>query len=134
MDASVLRYQLRCMLRRVHQYKAVLDRLGIEPYRTVNATTTPMPVLVGESLLEQTKPPRKKQSVSVGAWQYCDICAEQPRRKKQVVIRRCGHALCKTCLNGLKRVRDLHCPTCRISFSVPGDIQLLVKCSVSDLQ
>ena len=121
------------MLRRVHQYKAVLDRLGLEPQRTVNATITPVSVPV-EPQLEETKPPRKKQATSVGKWQYCEICAEQPRKKKEVVIRRCGHAMCKACLSRLKRVRDLHCPTCRISFSVPGDIQLLAKCTMSDLR
>ena len=65
--------------------------------------------------------------------QYCEICAEQPRRKTEVVIRRCGHSMCKACVNELRQVRNLHCPFCRISFSVPGDLQLLVQCSVKDL-
>ena len=40
--------------------------------------------------------------------------------------------MCKPCLSGLKRVRDLHCPTCRLSFSVPSEVQLLVTCKASD--
>ena len=129
MDASVLRYQHRCMLRRVHQYKAVVDRFGLEPQRAVAEPHTK------QTTREQTTP-RKKRVVGagVGQWQYCEICAEQPRRKKEVLIRRCGHAMCRMCLNQLRRVRDLHCPTCRISFSVPGEVQLLVKCKMSDLQ
>ena len=133
-DVHILQYQHRCMLRRVHQYKAVLDRFGLELQRTVITTVEPATIVPTEPLLEKTIAPRKKQAVGVGKWQYCEICAEQPKRKKEVLIRRCGHAMCKTCLNELRRVRDLHCPTCRIPFSVLGEIQLLVKCRVSDLQ
>ena len=115
------------MLRRVRQYKAVLDRFGLEPQRTVFIAKDEPPI-------GTTKPPRNKRAVSVGQWQHCDICAEQPRRKKQLVVRRCGHGMCKACLGELKRVRDLHCPTCRISFAVPADIQLLAKCGMSELR
>ena len=65
--------------------------------------------------------------------QYCEICAEEPQRRKEVVIRRCGHSMCKACVNEMRRVRNLHCPFCRISFSVPADMQLLVQCSPADL-
>ncbi len=83
-------------------------------------------------------PPTKRQAVaaSVASMQerlYCEICAEEPRRKKEVVFRWCGHSMCKACVKELKRVRSLRCPVCRISFSVPADLQLLMQCSLSDL-
>ena len=64
---------------------------------------------------------------------YCELCAEEPRRKKEGAIRWWGHCMCKACVRGVKRARNLHCPVCRISFSVPNDLQLLVQCCMSDL-
>jgi hypothetical protein len=79
-------------------------------------------------------PPTKKQAITstVASMQErlcCEICAEEPRRKKEVAIRWCGHSMCKACVKELKRVRSLRCPVCRISF----DLQLLVQCRMSDL-
>ena len=130
------------MLRRVHQYKAVLDQFGLETQRTLTSPVAPpaeeaapQPETEQEKDKEKEKKDKKKkqQATSAESWHYCEICAEKPRRKKEVIIRRCGHAMCKACLSNLRRVRDLHCPTCRVSFSAPADIQLLVKTTASDL-
>ena len=97
-----------------------------------------VPASTTESIPLHDQPQLKKQAIAaVASMQerlYCEICAEEPRRKKEVVIRWCGHSMCKACVKELKRVRSLHCPVCRISFSVPADLQLLVQCSVSDLK
>ena len=132
-ESAVLRYERRCMLRRVHQYRAVLDWFGLEPSPISTRLTVTPASDDDQPTRERATQARKKRAQSVGDWQYCEICAEQPRRRKEVLIRRCGHAMCRACLSGLRRVRDLHCPTCRVSFSVPSEVQLLVACRASDL-
>ena len=128
----MLRYQRRCMLRRVLQYKAVLDRFGLE-LPPISSRPTLEPTSDSEPKAEKAAQAGKKRAHSPAGWEYCEICAEKPRRKKEVLIRRCGHAMCKNCLSELRRVRDLHCPMCRVSFSVPSEVQLLVTCKASDL-
>jgi len=144
MEAEIVRYQNKHMLRLLRLYEAVFDRLGLEPPRasaSAAAHPTPDPPRDNNvdgsnnssstSHLDSSKKKRKKNRRDQ---QYCEICAETPRRKKEVAIRLCGHAMCRACVAELKRVRNLHCPFCRVSFSVPGDLQLLVPCKASDLQ
>ena len=148
MEVQIVRYQNKHMLRRIRLYEAVFDRLGLEPPRAATSaaahlTTEPSRnnnVDDGSNNMNNNNDNNlhssktKKRRKTERDQQYCEICAETPRRKKEVVIRLCGHAMCKTCVMQLRRVRNLHCPFCRISFSVPGDLQLLVPCKPSDLQ
>ena len=149
MEVQIVRYQNKHMLRRIRLYEAVFDHLGLEPPRA-SATVATHPTSDpprnnnldsssshnnnnnnnNKKLNSNNNKRRKKERDR----QYCEICAETPRRKKEVLIQRCGHTLCKSCMNELRRVRNLHCPFCRVSFSVPGDLQLLVSCKTSDLQ
>ena len=132
MDVQIIRHQNRHMLRRLRLYEAAFDQMGLErPRSSVSVSAHPVE---STAPAQPEEPPRKKNKKAASLErQYCEICAEQPRRKKEVVIRRCGHAMCKACVVGRKRVRNLHCPFCRVSFSVPGDLQLLAQCRLADL-
>ena len=81
----MLRYQRNCMLRRVQQYKAVLDGFGLE-LPPISARPTLELKCGTEQTVERAPQAQKKRAQSVSDWQYCDICAERPRRKKEVLI------------------------------------------------
>jgi hypothetical protein len=131
------------MLRHIHMYKAVISRLqaGIREKDASETNTQKIASIHGymESEPQQQHSNNNKSKViksrlaQLKERLYCEICEGDPRRKKEVAIRWCGHAMCRACVQELRKVRNLHCPFCRVSFSVPNDLQLLVECRMSDL-
>ena len=130
------------MLRHIHMYKAVISRLqaGIRENDISETNTqkiTPINEYMESEQRQQLRNTKSKVTKSRLAQLkerlYCEICEGDPRRKKEVAIRWCGHAMCRACVQELKKVRNLHCPFCRVSFSVPNDLQLLIECKMSDL-
>jgi hypothetical protein len=79
------------------------------------------------------QPKTKSVAAALKESLFCEICVSEPRRKKEVAIKRCGHSMCLQCAAALRKVRNRKCPTCRASVSIPNDLQLLVPCKESDL-
>ena len=131
------------MLRHIHLYKAIISRLQADvPENGVSGMCTQKIALVDETMESEPPQPQRSSNKSKVVTSrlaqlkerlYCEICEDDPRRKKEVVIKWCGHAMCKMCVQQLRRVRNLRCPFCRVSFSVPNDLQLLAECKMSDL-
>jgi hypothetical protein len=122
------------MWHRLQQYKQLCAQLG-GSIAVKNSDADPAPPPPPQQQ-QTSSPPEQKVRSPLEALRdrlVCEMCESVPKRKKQVAIRWCGHAMCIECVLALRTARNLHCPYCRISFSIPADLQWLVPCKALDL-
>lgn len=90
-DVKVLRFQQHHRRRRLLQYKTVLDRYGLDGLRETALPPVPAARHNGDSSTRAaTTHNEAARQGDRGLEQErlsCEICAEEPRRKKEVVIR-----------------------------------------------
>jgi len=143
-NLGVLQYQNRHMLKRLKvcwQTIALLQSsAGISSDTSSKSVTMPVEMAsetTTAAALSSRPCHRRALAKSTAATRkarlLCDICVSKPRRKKEVAIKWCGHSMCRECASGLRKARNLHCPVCRVSVSIPNDLQLLVPCKEADL-
>jgi hypothetical protein len=122
------------------------DVLMPSPVKTVtrNLTPSPPPLSVSASSLPllsvpsppplptPTSTPESASEVCVGrgrrkrpkAWEtstrptndLCEVCAEQPPRKKELLFAGCLHGMCRPCMTAHLKARRRCCHVCQLDF------------------
>ena len=98
----------------------VLSPLSHPPILTSPASPAPMNTATSASGLSITGARRKRMKAYATSArptnELCEVCAETPARKKELLFSGCLHGMCRPCMTAHLKARRRCCHVCQVDF------------------